>query len=112
MSRSVGFRLEGQLWDGSLPSSRVGQFDNAGTNGLRWPRTVQGENQHGIDYIQLSLRNALTEVVTIGLDLGKTPVYFVRLAVSRYVLTRRRYSKGKLAEVTAKMVCRIGMEAC
>ena len=52
-------------------------------------------------------------MATIRLDLAKTSVHFVGLDASGRVLTRLRYSKVKLAEVTAKMdPCRIGMEAC
>ena len=62
---------------------------------------------------QPSRKSALPVVVTISLDLAKTSVHFVGLDASGRVLTGRRYSKGKLAEVMAKMgPCRIGMEAC
>ena len=62
---------------------------------------------------QPSRKSALNEVATIGLDLAKTSVHSVGLDASGEVLTRRRYSKGKLAEITAKMdPCRIGMVAC
>ncbi len=62
---------------------------------------------------QPSRKRVLKEVATIGLDLAKTSRHFVGLDASGRVLTRRRYSKDKLAEITAKMdPCRIGMEAC
>ena len=62
---------------------------------------------------QSSGTSVLKEVVTLGLDLAKTTVYFVGLDATGQVLTRRQYSKGKLLEVAAKMgPCRIGMEAC
>ena len=62
---------------------------------------------------QPSRKSALQEVVTISLDLARTSVQFVGLDVSGRLPTRRRYSKGKLGEVTAKLdPCRIGMEAC
>ena len=58
-------------------------------------------------------KGPLREVSTIGLDLAKASVHFAGLDASGQVLARRRYSKGKLAEVTARMdPCRIGMEAC
>ena len=60
-----------------------------------------------------SRKSVWKEVATIGLDLAKYNVDFVGLDATGRVLTRRRYSKGKLLEVTAKMQpCRIGMEAC
>ena len=43
---------------------------------------------------QLSLRNVLAKVVTIGLDLGKASVHFVGLHAGGHVRTRDRYSKG------------------
>ena len=62
---------------------------------------------------QPSRKSPLQEVATIGLDLAKASVHFAGLDASGRVLTRRRYSKTKLTEVTAKMdPCRIGMEAC
>ena len=62
---------------------------------------------------QPSRKSALKELTTIGLDLAKASVHFVGLNANGQVLTRRRYSKGKLAELTAKMdPCRIGMEPC
>lgn len=49
----------------------------------------------------------------IGFDLAKSTVHFVGLDEAGQVLTRRKYSKGKLLEVTAKMrPYRIGIEAC
>ena len=52
-------------------------------------------------------------MATIGLDLGKTSVFFVGLDASGHVRTRRQYSKAKLLAVTSTMSrCRIGMEAC
>ena len=60
-----------------------------------------------------SRKSVWKEVATIGLDLAKSSVDFVGLDATGRVLTRRRYSKGKLLEVTAEMQpCRIGMEAC
>ena len=70
---------------------------------------MREENQHGIK------RTTIPQERTqgAGLDLAKTSVHFVGLKASGQVLTRRRYSKGKLAEITAKLdPCRIGMEAC
>ena len=62
---------------------------------------------------QSSGTSVLKEVVTLGLDLAKTTVYFVGLDATGQVLTRRQYSKAKLPEVTEKMgPCRIGVEAC
>ncbi len=62
---------------------------------------------------QSSRTRVLKEVVTIGLDLAKTTVHFVGLDETGQVLTRRKYSKSKVLEVTAKMrPCRIGIEAC
>ena len=62
---------------------------------------------------QSSRTRGLKEVVTIGLDLAKTTVHFVGLDEAGQVLTRRKYSKNKVLEVTAKMrPCRIGIEAC
>ena len=61
---------------------------------------------------QSSRTSALREVATIGLDLAKTTVHLVGLDATGQMLTRRRYSKGRVLEVTAKMEpCRIGMEA-
>lgn len=60
-----------------------------------------------------SRKSVLKQVATIGLDLAKSSVDFVGLDATGRVLTRRRYSKDKLLEVTARMQpCRIGMEAC
>ena len=41
-------------------------------------------------------------MATISLDLVKTSVHFVGFDASGRVLTRRRYLKGQLAEITAK----------
>ena len=57
--------------------------------------------------------SALSRVATIGLDLAKSSVDFAGLDAAGQVVTRRRCTKAKLAEVTAKLhPCRIGMEAC
>ena len=52
-------------------------------------------------------------MATIGLDLAKSSVDFAGLDAAGQVVTRRGYTKTKLAAVTAKVhPCRIGMEAC
>ena len=48
-------------------------------------------------------QGGLKEVATIGLDLAKTSVHFAGLDASEQALKRRRYSKGKIAEIAAKM---------
>ena len=58
-------------------------------------------------------KSALSLVATIGLDLTKSSVDCAGLDSTGQVVTRRRYMKAKLAEVTAQLhPCRIGMEAC
>ena len=62
---------------------------------------------------QAPRKSALSRVATIGLDLAKSSVDFAGLDAAGRVVTRRRYTKTKLVEVTAQLhPCRIGMEAC
>ena len=58
-------------------------------------------------------RSALSQVAMIGFDLAKSSVDFAGLDAAGQVVTRRRYTKARLVEVTAKLhPYRIGMEAC
>lgn len=62
---------------------------------------------------QSSRTTVLEEVAMIGPDLAKPTAHFVGLGATAQVLARRRCSKSKVLEITAKMEpCRIGMEDC
>jgi transposase len=61
----------------------------------------------------ISGEEAVMQIRTLGIDLGKTSFHAVGLDDHGHVVVRRRFSRMQLTRFIATLSsCRIGMEAC